>query len=167
MYMKKFLSVIITIIILFGCSGKAYEVVEETFEDGTPKTVKYYKDETKEKLLKEMWEKLDTEDKKQLKKEFDIDDVSAFIHGSELMVVHVVGVYLARETALFAAAAVCHQRIHAQSSLGTVGDLGTAPGDPAMGGTTDLAAGHPHLAARPGALSRADHRCGAPDLRIL
>jgi len=62
--------------------------------------------EEKEKLLKEMWEKLGDEDKKQLKKEFDIADVSAFIHGSELMVVHVVGVYLARETALFAAAAV-------------------------------------------------------------
>jgi len=52
--MKKFLSIFIAIIILFGCSGKAYEVVEETYDDGTPKTVKYYKDETKEKLLMEV-----------------------------------------------------------------------------------------------------------------
>ena len=52
--MKKFLSIIITILILLGCSEKAFEVVEETFEDGSPKTVKYYKDEAKEKLIKEI-----------------------------------------------------------------------------------------------------------------
>jgi len=76
--------------------------------------------EEKEKLLKEMWEKLGTEDKKQLKKEFDIADISAFIHGSELMVSHVVGVYLARETALFAAAAVLRLSLGVALTASTV-----------------------------------------------
>jgi len=76
--------------------------------------------EEKEKLLKEMWDRLDAKDKKQLKKEFDLADVSAFIHGSELMVVHVVGVYLARETALFAAAAVLRLSLGVALTASTV-----------------------------------------------
>jgi len=84
------------------------------------KIFKLMSDEEKEKLLKEMWEKLGTEDKKRLKKEFDIADVSAFIHGSELMVVHVVGVYLARETALFAAVAVLRLSLGVALTASTV-----------------------------------------------
>lgn len=51
--MKRLLSILFTVLI-FGCSEKAFEVVEETYENGTAKTVKYYKDETKETLLKEI-----------------------------------------------------------------------------------------------------------------
>lgn len=51
--MKRILSILF-VILIFGCSEKAFEVVDETFEDGTPKTVKYYKDESKESLLKEI-----------------------------------------------------------------------------------------------------------------
>jgi len=84
------------------------------------KIFKSMTEEEKEKLLNEMWEKLGTEDKTQLKKEFNIADVSAFIHGSELMVVHVVGVYLARETALFAAAAVLRLSLGVALTASTV-----------------------------------------------
>ena len=51
--MKKILSILF-VVLIFGCSEKAFEEVEETYEDGTAKTVKYYKDETKETLLKEI-----------------------------------------------------------------------------------------------------------------
>jgi len=73
--------------------------------------------EEKEKLLKEMWAQLSDEDKEQLKKEFNIADVSAFVHSGELMVSHVAGVYLARETALYAAAAVLRLSIGAEITL--------------------------------------------------
>ena len=52
--MKKFLLLNITFILLFACSTKPVEVVEDIFPDGTPKTVKYYKGESKEVLVKEI-----------------------------------------------------------------------------------------------------------------
>ena len=73
-------------------------IFEKLFKSMTP--------EEKEKLMQEMWAQLSDEDKQQLKNEFNIADVYAFIHSSELMIAHIGGVYLARETALYAAAAI-------------------------------------------------------------
>jgi len=74
-------------------------------------------EEEKEKLLREMWAQLSPEDKKQLKRDFDIANVASLIHSSELMVAHVAGVYLARETALYAAAAVVRLSLGAEFAL--------------------------------------------------
>jgi len=62
--------------------------------------------EEKEQLMRDMWAQLSDDDRQQLKKEFNVADVAAFVHTSELMFAHIAGVYLARETALYAAAAI-------------------------------------------------------------
>ena len=75
--------------------------------------------EDKEKLLKEMWEKLSDEDKVKLKNEFHLANVSSFIHSSELLAAHVLGVHLARETALYTAAAIVRINLGAEVALFT------------------------------------------------
>ncbi len=52
--MKKILLLNFAFILLFACSTKPVEVVEAVFPDGTPKTVKYYKSEAKEVIIKEV-----------------------------------------------------------------------------------------------------------------
>lgn len=52
--MKKFLLLNFAFIFLFACSTKPVEVVEDIFPDGTPKTVKYYKSNSKEVVVKEV-----------------------------------------------------------------------------------------------------------------
>jgi antitoxin component YwqK of YwqJK toxin-antitoxin module len=52
--MKKILSVVFAVLLISACHYKAVEVIEETYENGNPKTVKYYKDEAKEILIKEI-----------------------------------------------------------------------------------------------------------------
>jgi len=42
------------LISLLACTTKPIEIVEQTYPDGTPKTVRYYKSESKEVLLKEI-----------------------------------------------------------------------------------------------------------------
>jgi uncharacterized protein YaaW (UPF0174 family) len=84
-------------------------IFEKLFKSMTP--------EEKEKLMQEMWAQLSDEDKQQLKDEFNIADVSAFIHTSELMFAHIAGVYLARETALYAAAAVLRISLSVELTL--------------------------------------------------
>lgn len=84
-------------------------IFEKLFKSMTP--------EEKEKLMQEMWDQLSDEDKQQLKEEFNVADVAAFIHTSELMFTHIAGVYLARETALYAAAAVLRISLGAELTL--------------------------------------------------
>lgn len=53
--MKQHLIFLLSVIFLVGCSQpKLFENIESTHEDGTPKIVKYYKDESKEVLVKEI-----------------------------------------------------------------------------------------------------------------
>jgi len=40
--------------LIFSCATTPYEYVEETYPDGKPKTVRYYKDENKAELLREI-----------------------------------------------------------------------------------------------------------------
>lgn len=57
--MKHYFILIFSILLIAGCSEpKLFESVESTHEDGTPKIVKYYNNESKEVLLKEVryWE---------------------------------------------------------------------------------------------------------------
>jgi len=84
-------------------------IFEKLFSSMTP--------EEKEKLMQDMWVQLSDEDKQQLKKEFNVADVAAFIHTSELMFAHIAGVYLARETALYAAAAIVRISLGAELTL--------------------------------------------------
>ncbi|OQX72243.1 MAG: hypothetical protein B6D61_14440 [Bacteroidetes bacterium 4484_249] len=42
------------LISITACTNKPVEVIEQTYDDGTPKTVRYYKSESKEVLLKEI-----------------------------------------------------------------------------------------------------------------
>jgi len=42
------------LISLSACTNKSIEIIEQTYPDGTPKTVRYYKSESKEVLLKEI-----------------------------------------------------------------------------------------------------------------
>lgn len=86
--------------------GEAWQRLHSLCINIFEKLFKAMAPEEKEKLMQEMWAQLSDEDKQQLKNEFNVADVYAFIHSSELMIAHVGGVYLARETALYAAAAV-------------------------------------------------------------
>jgi antitoxin component YwqK of YwqJK toxin-antitoxin module len=52
--MNKFLLLNFAFIVLFACSTKPIEVVEDIFPDGTPKTIKYYKSDAKEVVVKEI-----------------------------------------------------------------------------------------------------------------
>ncbi|MFH1504973.1 MAG: hypothetical protein ABIH08_06285 [Candidatus Omnitrophota bacterium] len=84
-------------------------IFENIFKAMTP--------EDKEKFLREMWAHLSADDKEKLKKNFNITNIASFIHSSEMLVAHVVGVYLARETALYAAAAVLRLSLGAELTL--------------------------------------------------
>jgi antitoxin component YwqK of YwqJK toxin-antitoxin module len=52
--MRRLIVIPISIFIFTSCTMKPFEVVEETYPSGTPKTVKYYKNESKEILLSEI-----------------------------------------------------------------------------------------------------------------
>jgi uncharacterized protein len=52
--MRSILVSVFLIALLSGCMKKPFEVVEESFPSGKPKTVKFYKNDTKEILLKEI-----------------------------------------------------------------------------------------------------------------
>jgi len=54
MNMRKFIPALIFVLMLFSCILKPFEVIEETWAGGNPKIVKYYKDEKKEVLVKEI-----------------------------------------------------------------------------------------------------------------
>ena len=73
--------------------------------------------EEKDKLLKELWSKLTPEDKKQLKKEFNVANMASFMHDSEMMVAHIVGIHLAREMALYTAATIVRVGLGAELTL--------------------------------------------------
>jgi antitoxin component YwqK of YwqJK toxin-antitoxin module len=46
--------VLFLLVLAVGCKIKPFEVVEETYPSGSPKTVKYYNNESKETLLSEI-----------------------------------------------------------------------------------------------------------------
>lgn len=53
--MKQYFIFLLSILFLVSCSEpKLFESIETTHEDGTPKIVKYYKNESKEILVKEI-----------------------------------------------------------------------------------------------------------------
>ncbi|MEZ5084485.1 MAG: hypothetical protein R2750_13730 [Bacteroidales bacterium] len=57
--MKQLIIFLLTLLFMVSCSEpKLFESIESTHEDGTPKIVKFYKDESKETLVKETryWE---------------------------------------------------------------------------------------------------------------
>ena len=70
------------------------------------KILKSMSKEEKKKLLTRMWNSLDGKERKKIKDEFHVADVNSFVHSSEMLVAHVVGVHLARETAIYTAAAI-------------------------------------------------------------
>ncbi|MBF0254619.1 MAG: hypothetical protein HQL11_05815 [Candidatus Omnitrophica bacterium] len=72
----------------------------------------------KRKLIRRMWQKLSSKEKKNLQRDFDTADVSSLIQHSELFVAHVVGIHLARETALYTAAAILRINLGAELALG-------------------------------------------------
>jgi antitoxin component YwqK of YwqJK toxin-antitoxin module len=51
--MNKMLSnvMLLVVLVLFGCGPKLEEVVMESYDDGTPKIIRYYKGEGKEKTM--------------------------------------------------------------------------------------------------------------------
>lgn len=51
--MKNSIRHLLPLLFLFACSSPMVEVVEESYDDGSAKLVRYYKDETREVLLKE------------------------------------------------------------------------------------------------------------------
>ncbi len=51
--MKKFLPWIIPLLFVLACSPKSYEFVEESYPDGSPKIVKFYRDKEKTVLVRE------------------------------------------------------------------------------------------------------------------
>jgi len=81
------------------------------------KVLKSMSKKEKEKLLKQMWHLLDIKDRKQIKDEFHIADMNSFIHSSELLAAHVVGIHLARETALYTAATILRLSIGSELAL--------------------------------------------------
>ncbi|MBF0105684.1 MAG: hypothetical protein HQM16_10200 [Deltaproteobacteria bacterium] len=70
------------------------------------KILKSMPQEEKEKLLTEMWNKLDDEQKKEMKDKFNVANMNSFIHSSEVMVAHTLGLHLAREVAIYTAATI-------------------------------------------------------------
>jgi antitoxin component YwqK of YwqJK toxin-antitoxin module len=52
--MKKSLHWLLSAVLVFSCSTRTHEFVEESYPDGTPKVVRHYKHENKEGLLKEI-----------------------------------------------------------------------------------------------------------------
>ncbi len=52
--MRRFLVPVISFLLIVSCTVKPFEVVEETYPSGSPKTVKYYNNESKEILLSEI-----------------------------------------------------------------------------------------------------------------
>ena len=97
--------------------GQAWQRLHSLCINIFEKLFKSMAPEEKEKLMQEMWAQLSDEDKQQLKDEFNIADVAAFFHSSELMIAHVGGIYLARETALYAAAAVLRMSLGTELAL--------------------------------------------------
>ena len=81
------------------------------------KLLKLMPEDKKKKLLKVMWDKLNKKDREKLNKEFKIADLTAFVHSSEMMIAHVLGVYLAKETALYAAGTVVRILLSAELAL--------------------------------------------------
>jgi uncharacterized protein YaaW (UPF0174 family) len=73
--------------------------------------------EEKRKLLDELWAKMTPEDKERIKKECNMADVSKFMESSGHLVAHVVGIHLARETALLAAAAIIRVNLGTELTL--------------------------------------------------
>ncbi len=102
---------------LHDLQGEAWQRLHSLCINIFEKLFKSMAPEEKEKLMQEIWAQLSDEDKQQLKKEFNVADVAAFIHTSELMFAHIAGVYLARETALYAAAAVLRISLGAELTL--------------------------------------------------
>lgn len=51
--MKNIVSLAMLVILLAACNSTHYKVIEQTYPDGSPKVVKYYKSESMEVLLKE------------------------------------------------------------------------------------------------------------------
>ena len=51
--MKKPIAWIIPLIVLLACSPRSFEYVEESYPDGTPKVVRYYKDAERTTLVAE------------------------------------------------------------------------------------------------------------------
>ena len=81
------------------------------------KILKSMSKKEKEKLLRQMWNHLSAKEKKKIKDEFHVADVSSFIHSSEMLAAHVVGVHLARETALYTAAAIVRTAVGTELAL--------------------------------------------------
>lgn len=52
--MRKLNLLLISVLLLVSCTKKPFEVVEESYPSGKPKTVKYYKNESKETLVSEI-----------------------------------------------------------------------------------------------------------------
>ena len=52
--MKNTFYPLILLLFVLGCSSTGYEVVVESYEDGNPKLVRYYRDENRQDLLREI-----------------------------------------------------------------------------------------------------------------
>lgn len=52
--MKNLFVKVLALVFILACSSLPFEVVEETHENGSPKVVRYYKNESKEIILKEI-----------------------------------------------------------------------------------------------------------------
>jgi uncharacterized protein YaaW (UPF0174 family) len=81
------------------------------------KLLETMKPEEKQKLLDELWKKMSPEDKKKLKEEFNMANISALMESSGHLVAHIIGIQLARETALFAAAAIIRVNLGAELTV--------------------------------------------------
>ncbi len=71
----------------------------------------------KKKLFKELLEKISEKERKRLHKEFKAADLEYLMEHSELFAAHIIGIHLARELALYTAAAVLKVNLTAEVAL--------------------------------------------------
>ena len=74
-------------------------------------------EDEKRELLEQLWGSLEEEQKKQLAAEFNVGDFSALCHASEFMVAHMLGVHMARELSLIAAASLARTLAASEAAL--------------------------------------------------
>ncbi|MFC1734943.1 hypothetical protein ACFL1X_02430 [Candidatus Hydrogenedentota bacterium] len=83
------------------------------------KVLKSLPEEEKRGLLKELWNRLDDDQHKQLMNQFHIGDFNALFHASEITAAHVFGVFLARQMTLYTAASLLAAFASSQAALVT------------------------------------------------
>jgi len=95
--------------------GQGWERLHSLAVNAFEKLLQNMPEDEKEELLRKMWDSLSPEKKEQLNKEFNVANFNEFLHSSEFLVAHTLGIHMAREMALVTANTIA--RVYLGSEL--------------------------------------------------